>query len=450
MPLSLALVLHILLAIEIIFIESYKRKRGLVFFDFLTMANIFFLLSYSLTPIFYLCFSDTSILLDTEYVFQIATISFFAYQMLLLGWIATGSLRFRVKKPLPTSLLENKWYRLSIIFLIIAFLMMILLILDKGGVSGYLSGALARYSFEDADAGSFAFLSRLISIIPFLTTIFFYFLIKKPVGLSKKAITVLFAISLSLSVLQAFGSASRGGLIRLFLLLGLVYVLVYRSIKLLPTMLISILAILFITYGKQTFYAVSNYAAYGESFSDSFDYLDKIRSNASGEDDNVFFREFAHPYRSMDTALRYKNSGYIYTYFSDFIWSPFRIIPSRYTSIFFERPEPIHNLNTQLTTGVPDSGGMPPGLIASFYYSLGVLGVALGSFFYGLIGRRVNIWLQRMMQTSKIYSVLFAFFAYYYGFFIANGDPNIYIYYLITPSLFLLGLKFIKPNKQLL
>lgn len=449
MPLSLALVLHILLAVEIIFIELYKRRRGLLFFDFLTLANIFYLLSYSLTPVFYLWFSDTNILLDTEYVFQIATLTFFAYQMLLLGWAATGSLRFKANKPLPTPILEYKWYRLSVTFLFITFLMLILLVLDKGGISGYLSGALARYSFEDSETGSFAFLSRLTSISPFLSAIFFYFLIKKPCGISHRAIKVLFAISIILSLLQVFGGASRGGMIRLLVLLGLVYVLVNRKIKLLHTLLISLFAILFITYGKQTFYAVSNYVAYGESFSESFNYLDEVRSNAIDESDNVVFREFAHPYRSMDAVLRYEQSGYTYTYFSDFIWSPFRIIPYRYTSILFERPEPINNLNTELITGIPDSGGIPPGLIASFYYSIGILGIAIGSFFYGLIGRRINIWSDRMMKTSKIYSVPFAFFAYYYGFFIANGDPNVYIYYLIMPVLFLFALRFIKHKRKL-
>lgn len=449
MPLPLILMLHLFLAIEIICIEIYKRKKGLLFFDFLTIANAFYLLSYAITPIFYLQYADLTLLPDTDYIYSIAALSFFSYQVFLLGWISTGRIKFKVSSVIPAPSLEYKWFKLGIIFLLLTMIMMVPLVLDKGGLAGYLGGALRRYSFDDSEAGGFAFLSRLTNIAPFLTTVFFYFLIQRPVGLSKRVIRTLFFISLSLSLLQIFGGASRGGMIRLFVLLSFVYILVKKKIKLLPAIIITLFAILFISYGKQTFYAVSNYVANGESFNESFTYLDEARSNAISEEDNLIFREFAHPFKSLDAAIRYKNyNNYSYTYFSDFIWAPFRIIPYQYTSIFFERPEPINNLNTELITGVQDSGGIPPGLIASFYYSLGVFGVLIGSFFYGLLGRRANIWLMRMMKTSKIYAVPFAFFAYYYGFFIANGDPNVYIYYFIMPVLFILSLNITKSKDK--
>lgn len=155
---------------------------------------------------------------------------------------------------------------------------------------------------------------------------------------------------------------------------------------------------------------MSNLALNGEKFSESFLYLDEVRSNADSTGNDVIFREFSHPYKSIDAAIRYSDNGYSYTYFKDFFWSTFRILPSRFTSIFLERPEPIHVINTTLLTGVQDSGGIPPGLIASFYYSLGIVGVFIGCFLYGAIGRRINIWLFRMMSASTIYSVPFAFF----------------------------------------
>ncbi|AKX52909.1 O-antigen polymerase [Thiopseudomonas alkaliphila] len=449
MTLTLALVFHIILAIEITFIEVYKRKKGLLFFDFLTIANIFFLLSYSITPLFYLVFSDKNILPDILNADYIAALSFFSYHFFLLGWLVAGGLKFQTKKLLPSYALEFKWFKLGVIFLFITIFLMILTVVGKGGVVNSLGGALSRYSFEDVDSGGFAFLSRLTNVAPFLTSIFFYFLIQKNIGfigLSKKMIKILFYISLGLSLFQVFSGASRGGMLRLFVLLGFIYILVENKIKLLPTAAIAILIFIFIMYGKQTFYAVSNLALNNENFSDSFHYLNEVRSNAQSTESDIVFREFSHPYKSMDTAIRY-NSYYSYTYFKDFLWSIFRILPGRFTSIFVERPVPINVINTTLMTGIPGAGGVPPGLIASFYYSLGVLGALIGCFLYGVLGRCLNVWLFRMMRAHKIYCVPFAFFSYYFGFFIANGDPNIYIYYILMPVVFILSLKIVSARK---
>ena len=369
MTLTLALIFHILLAVEIISIEVFKRRKRFLFFDFLTIANVFFILSYSITPLFYLVFSEKNILPDIFNIDYIAALSFASYQFLLLGWFIAGGFKFQTKRSLPTCVLEFKWFKLAVIFLLITAFLMIITVIGKGGVANSLGGALSRYSLEDVDSGGFAFLSRLTNIAPFLTAIFFYFLIQENMSLSKKLVKFLFYISLSLSLFQIFSGASRGGMLRLFVLLGFVYILVKDRIKLLPMITIFVFGFLFIMYGKQVFYGVSNSALNNAKFSESFLYLNDVRSNAQSTDSDIVFREFAHPYKSIDTAVRYDTS-YSYTYFKDFIWSIFRVLPNRFTSVFVDRPEPINILNTTLMLGVPGAGGIPPGLIASFYYSL--------------------------------------------------------------------------------
>lgn len=175
MTLTLVLILYILLAIEIISIEIFKRRKGFFFFDFLTIANFFFLLSYSITPLFYLVVYESNILPDNSYIDYIAALSFVSYQFFLAGWLFAGGFKLKIKKELPKNILELKWFKLGTFFLIITGLMIILVVIGKGGLANYLGGALSRYSFEDLDSGSFSFLSRLTNIAPFLTTIFFYF-----------------------------------------------------------------------------------------------------------------------------------------------------------------------------------------------------------------------------------------------------------------------------------
>lgn len=451
MPLSVTCIIHIILAIEIFCIEIIKRKKGKFFFDFLTIANIFFLISYSITPLFYILFTDLEILPDNSFIDNISVISLFAYQVFLMGWFLGGSLKPKLKINHNHYVDSNdlKWLKLSTIFLVITAIFMVLIIISKGGVATSLGGALSRYSFEDTDSGGLAFLSRLTNIAPFLAAIFFYFLIEKSnTNINKKTIKFLFFIALSLSLFQIFSGASRGGMLRLIVLLGLVYISVNKRIKILPTVLIIAFSFIFITYGKQTFYSISNYTINSENIVDSFVYLNEIRDNAEKTGTDLIFREFSHPYKSVDTAIRYEKYSYEYTFFKDFFWSILRIIPSRFISIFTERPDPINITNTSLMTGVIGSGGIPPGLIASFYYSLGIFGVIIGFFLYGLLGRKINNKLSKKIKTSSIYLIPFSFFAYYYGFFVVNGDPNVYIYYILMPIVFLICIGFVKEKKR--
>ncbi|MDX9795641.1 MAG: hypothetical protein RBT24_02315, partial [Arcobacteraceae bacterium] len=79
---------------------------------------------------------------------------------------------------------------------------------------------------------------------------------------------------------------------------------------------------------------------------------------------------------------------------------------------------------------------IPPGIVASFYYSLGNIGVILGMFLFGYYGRKINNKLLALAKVDAIYYVPFTFLAFTYGGFIINGDPNIYIYHIIWPIFF--------------
>ena len=447
MEIAFPITLYIVIALEIILIESYKRKHGLFYFDFLTMLNLFYLLAYLITPIFYLKYSESFILLDTNNIDYIATLTFISYQMIVIGWVLGGILKLG-KAKYASTYIDANWLRLSKRFIFIAILMVGLLIYGSGGLGVYLSGALTRYQFEDREAGAFSFLSRATNITTFLCAIFFTFLISNKKLQEHKNIKLFFYLALSLSLLQVIGNASRGGLLNIFVILGLTYVVAKSKIKLLPMSILFVFVYTFILYGKQTFYAISNSIFNNESFIESFIYMNDIRTNLDRTGSDAILREFAHPFTGLDTAIRYEGVGYSFSYFGDFIWSILRILPRRLTSTFIDLPQPLHITNTSLLTGISGSVGVPPGLVASFYYSLGIFGVFLGSFLYGFIGRIVNNTLKSRLKQSTVYAAPFAFFSYYYGFFMVNGDPTVYIYNLIMPTLFLILLNFISKNKN--
>lgn len=442
---TLIILLHLALAIEISIIELVRRKNKIIIFDFLTSANIFFLIGYCIVPLYYLNASRyIEIMPNSFYLDNVAIYIFLAYQFFILGWGLFRRKKYNFKSHSQISQIDYKWLKMAYFSFFILLLMMILVVIGDGGISKYLSGALSRYSVEEQEVGGFAFLSRLTNVLPFIAAIFFYFLINKDKEHNYKYIKIFFLLTTVLTVFQIIGGASRGGMVRFFLLLFLVYILVKNKLKIIPLSILSVLAFLFIIYGKQTFYATANFISKGESFYESFKYMDNIRNDAGKEGNSLFFTEFSHPYKSLDASIRYENKNYEYTYFRDFYWSALRIFPSRLVSIFLERPEPIHILNTSLLTGVSGVGGIPPGLIASFYYSLGILGIFLASFLYGALGAVLNNYFNKMINSSKIYYVPLVFFSYFYGFFIVNGDPNIYIYYILSPIIFMFFLKFIR------
>src|SRR5699024_2175603 len=80
-------------------------------------------------------------------------------------------------------------------------------------------------------------------------------------------------------------------------------------------------------------------------------------------------------------------------------------------------------------------GGIPPGLIASVYYSLGTIGVVLGGLFYGYLGRYLNDILIVKINSSPLYLTFFIYFSFFYGFFFTDGAQKVYIYVIIFPGI---------------
>jgi len=437
---NIFLSLIILLGIQICIVE-FTRKKGFKY-DFFSVLNFIYVLVYVVTPLYYTAQSEISINDATESLFY----SILGYQFILAGWILGQKKRnkTRILNDDQKIKIDKKWIIISIYAFWISIISFTILTISRGGISNAIAqGALSRYSIEEVESSSFAFLSRIVALLPFLSLIFFYFFLKRKEFSYPNKILFYFYFSLSMSVLQAFISASRGGLLRIFLMYLLLTTLLKANINFKKLIFFCVFFVLFVSYGKQTFYAVSNYFYSGESISESFNYLNDARKTDEQSKGDLIFREFSHPSLSINAAVKYNEVDGRYTYFRDFTWSILRIIPQRLTT-FLDRPEPINVINThQLRNNF--GGGIPPGLIASFYYSLGTIGVVLGGLFYGYLGRYLNDILIVKINSSPLYLTFFIYFSFFYGFFVTNGDPNVYIYYIIFPALLIfIGNKSLK------
>src|SRR5690606_32793028 len=114
----------------------------------------------------------------------------------------------------------------------IVFFLFLVLTIDRGGLSQSIgAGALSRYNYEEIETSRFAFFSRVVSLSPFLTAIFLFYVIKPSLDYNRQKVKYYYFFSFSISLLQTFFGASRGGLLRLFLFQFLVFVLLNRMLK---------------------------------------------------------------------------------------------------------------------------------------------------------------------------------------------------------------------------
>ena len=432
---SLMLVIYFLLFLQIILIEILRSKAK--FFDFFSFANFIFLLVYVITPVYYELWSEGNIYANIDNSYEVVVYTVIGYQFLWIGWIL-GTYKRISNISLKKNDSDRKWIKGSIGAMWIVFFLFLVLTIDRGGLSQSIgAGALSRYNYEEIETSRFAFFSRVVSLSPFLTAIFLFYVIKPSLDYNRQKVKYYYFFSFSISLLQTFIGASRGGLLRLFLLQFLVFVLVKRNVKIVNLAALCFLILLVISYGKQTFYAVSNFFYYGESLTDSFNYLNTIRGTDDKSTLDVFFNEFSHPIKSLNVAVQYNGDRYSYTYFNDFIWAIIRILPQRLTSMILSRPDTVTSINTYLITD-NYATSIPPGIVGTFYYSLGGVGVVLGMLAYGFTGSVFNKKLLKQQRSNKVYVVPFVFFSFFYGFFITNGDPNVYIYYILMPVLFII------------
>jgi len=233
---------------------------------------------------------------------------------------------------------------------------------------------------------------------------------------------VLLLSAFLVNVAYALIKGGRGAIFMTFLLALFIHLNVKKiSItvkKATIIIMIIVVGVFFIAYGKKAIVATSAIFR-GETPSAAFDAIE------SKELKYVYGRmiyEFAHPIKSMGVVL---DNNVACNYMEHFWVAPLHLIPSRILGLS-GKPYRISELNTYLLIRSKE-GGMPPGLVASFWYGGGLLGVIMGCAVFG----GVIAWGQRQCYTiihaypSATPIVLYGFFRV--GWFVNNGDPSVFL-----------------------
>lgn len=427
-------ILYILFGILIVLVE-FLRKRERIF-DFLTLANGYFMLVYIITPLYFLLTLESHY--GSIYNSKVFFTSFFAYSLMVLGWRIHGSSYKIQSYNLSTQNkihFDLKIYRILFFTLIGMSILTLVYFFGLGGLQKALSsGALMRYAFEETQIGNFSYLARVVAMVPLIGGFYFYFILEPPKFKNLNNIKILFFISIIVSLLRILVGASRGAFLNLFLMQLLIYLKIRNTINVRATVVMSLLIVIFVMYGKQVFFATATMISGGD-FSEAFSYMSYTRGTSDKAGVELILREYQHVIHSLNAAFTNAGVNISYTYFNDWFWSVLRVIPQKITQIFIDRPDTISFINTGILINRLETS-IPPGIVASFYYSLGNFGVILGMFLYGYYGRKLNNNLLALSKVDAIYYVPFTFLAFVYGGFIVNGDPNIYIYHIIWPVFF--------------
>lgn len=438
---DLIYIYYFLFGAFIIMFEFLRKKEGR--YDFLSFANGFYLITYCITPIYFLDIFD-----NYSHQNEVRIESFWyvvlGYLFLMFGY------SWQKGKRNPKTIRSDDQYYISVkllkyfkhIFIVVSILTFVYL-LGSGGIFFALSkGAMMRYGFADSEISRFSVLQNIISMLPLLSVFFFYLFLVKQFNLSQNQIKLYFTVSLFINYINILIGSSRGAFVQIFIMYFLVYLYLTKKINVKLLIVLSGFVGLFIIYGKQLFFATATLLS-GGSFIEAFVYLKGVRATDETPQLMLVLSEFRHGIASLERSFsEVERVGY--NFFSDYLWSLLRIIPQRIVLQLVERPETISTLNTYALTGVSISS-TPPGILAFNYYGMGPIGVVIGMFFYGLFGKKADLYYSNKMRFRKVYIIPYVFLAFNYGGFISNGDPNVYIYSIIWPIILTFLINKLEP-----
>lgn len=384
-------------------------EKGWTIFVYTTF---YLLLFYVVVPIISLLFfNDRGIKVEgIAYVLPDQThyeIIFFTYLCISVGFVFFF-LGYRQLMKLTPRKLERRKRTNLMIFLILGLSLISLFFYIKG--FGSLNRAIENANlvrsgfYKDVEEGdtvhTFFFRFIFLAIIPFL---YFHY----GDHYSRIVKWSAFVVSLLvLVILYGFLSAGRQSIIDLILIFLLTDLIKKKQFLNFKIIAFGILAFLLLPV------------------LDSF-FLRKPISTATAPPSvsALFVNEFGFPYFSLNYAIQ---EDYSFFYFSDFLSGIFgRILPSSWNPGIVSS----NYLNSQYMLG-RDVKSIPPGILAQGYYSFGVIGVIVISFFTGLFFKFLDVIFSQVAILNNEYTYLYAYFITSAMVWVRTGLPANYFYNL--------------------
>jgi len=422
--------IYFLLGVIIIYVEI-TRKRYFVI-DHLSFFNAFFFLVYVFAPIALKIMGSYIVPYDLAYgkyfIDKNPLMPFYiliAYLLFLAGyfWSRPRSIVSRFD-------IELKLGDFGLLMLILfgyAFLILIMVVYlqANGGLSRTIANA------ENFRSGTLVANKPYLVKLFALNQIFLYYSYYR-VFLAKSAkykniFIALLLISVGIFFVRSALMNSRGFII--FTGLGLYVITAMYSRKYYLNFLLigGFFGILFIKYGDPLFHALPDLANDGfDKFVSTFEHRIQ-RENLSH---TTIVSNFLHPSISLTTALSLAGKSVDFRYFTDFYGAVIAIMPNSLIGI--EEPYMVQSLVTKLLYGI-DRPIVLPGILATFTFSLGTMGLFIWMFLYGIYGGILSEFFKVIYHKYQGSIVIIYALSMAYGYFVFRGSPKNNLLVLFTP-----------------
>ncbi|WP_282154476.1 O-antigen polymerase [Cytobacillus gottheilii] len=420
-----------LLFLIIIFIFELKRKKPNDKFDLLTGINGFYAIYFGLSPFLisyldlrdyipywalprqvqaYYGFKDTLSYLN-PFIFILISYIFIIFGYYLLN-------KYKVKNKYvykEVYIHDSKILNLGMVSFIVSFFSLAYYTYSLNGIREAILLAEYTRSINSNFQDSFMFL-RLFQ--PFIICSFYCFLLLKyrmtskvnSEGKMRNLFTMfMFVLTLILSFYYLLITASRSQI-----LIFIIVILLFRNkkIKIRQSITVGLLIIIGFIYGDSilTYLQTGQYTA------------DRSIENSMQVNLSKFVVQTIYPFINITMVPSFISNISDFRFFGDFIfiWI-INMLPGGLLGLFgIGEIKPLWAVNTNNFNSI--TGGIPVDLISSGYYQLGIIGIILLSFTFGLIIKRLDDFFKRYNNDAiKLLKIRFLFFI---PTFVINADPE--------------------------
>ncbi|MYL40672.1 O-antigen polymerase [Virgibacillus salexigens] len=414
-----------------ILINEFTRKKDSKPFDLLSGVNLLFFLSFVVTPLsiyfFNLEFSSWTFIVDVE-----SGSSFKALFYVLVGYLSmlfglSFSKRWKLVKNLPSKFEENNCMveKFAHIIGVLGISFLLVFIFSVGGVEAFLS-TNTLYRSGSIDPTPLAFVRNLALFIP-ISCFIFYGLSKNSKSKFFNRYQLFFIIYFVASLLLYFNRASRMGVLVFLISFFILNVMYYRKniLKYIPLIIVVFLFLVY--FGKSVF----NYFFVGD-----------VSLQVSGIKFSQIIGEFSFPFYTLTHAMENSFFNGVPRLFFDFLLGFFNLLPS--AILPFSVPMNATQLNTESFLNM---SGIPIDLVSLGFYSFGISGVILITFFFGItIGCVEKILSDKNNLLVVIFYIQFIFF---FSLIVPYASPtNVYKSDFCLLFAFLIFIYFFKRKKN--
>ncbi len=386
---SVIIVCTALLLGLIIFFAELARGRVAGLIDFLRATSVVYFISFVFVPV-YLQLANLDIFRGTFWDWMFKTnfndsafvyaslLSLIGYLCILAGYtVARAFVKNAQKAVLPELLsLTGTGYLLTAgtLLLGISLVSLVVYVQSIGGVGNFFALAMVLRLDNPLFVSKLAFLKNVIPLALGSSFIFFALCSTPASGrVTRRLAAVLFVAAFLTSLATLFHQAGRLNLFT-YLLTFPAARMVYRNrINKRYVVLGGLVFVFLVLFGKELF----NYLVHPEAF---FLQLRHVLNDASYTLNSLFV-EYIFPTLDVANVIQEVPAHAPFRWFSDLPLALLYLLPQRV--IGFEPPPDVSQINTFLFN--PSSGGIPVDIVSFGYFSAGVVGILLTTFFFGVL-----------------------------------------------------------------